>query len=41
MFEAMWRKLGKIIERLGILIELYTKCSPQGQTMIKFGHDGP
>ncbi len=22
MFEAMWRKLGKIIERLGILVEL-------------------
>jgi hypothetical protein len=40
MFEKLWKKLGKIVERLGKLIEPSVKCLPQGSNMIKFEHDG-
>jgi hypothetical protein len=38
-FEALWKKLGKIIERLGRLVKLYAKHPPQGWNMIKFRHN--
>jgi hypothetical protein len=34
-------KFGKIIEKLGRLVELQTKHPPLGQNMIKFQSDGP
>jgi hypothetical protein len=34
-------KIGKIIEKLGTLVELQAKHPPLGQNMIKFGHNGP
>jgi hypothetical protein len=34
------KKIGKIIERLGRVVELSIKHAPLGQNMIKFEHDG-
>jgi hypothetical protein len=31
-FEMIWKKLGKIIERLGRLVELYAKCPLKAKT---------
>jgi hypothetical protein len=39
-YEVLWKKLEKVIEKLGKLIELEAKHPPLDQNMIKFGHNG-
>ncbi len=40
-YKMLCKKLGKIIERQGKLVEIYTKRLPLGHNMIKFRHNGP
>jgi hypothetical protein len=40
VFKVLWKRLEKLIENLGRLVELYAKHLTLGQNMIKFGHNG-